>query len=91
VNKHTTDDIDANAFEIIWCDTTDNTISVTLPDSPNDYDIITIVDEKYTAENNNINVARNGNNIDNKDEDLSIDINGSYITLKFYSNNWYII
>ena len=73
-------------------DTSIKAITVTLPDNPNDNDVIYLFDGAYNAQNNNITVQRNGKNINGKNEDLICDVNGFYIILRFdgNKNGWYV-
>ena len=71
-------------------DTSSSAITVTLPANATLLvdDTIQIVDIASNAGSNNITVGRNGSEINNSAEDLTIDVNGAIVTL-IYSGSTY--
>lgn len=68
-------------------DCSSSAITLTLPANPNTGDIIKVVDYKENSATNNIILARNGQKIAGKDEDLVIDVNGAGFELVFSDTN----
>jgi hypothetical protein len=85
-----TDDYTTNIGDYILVDTTNNAITITLPDSPLTNDIIVVKDMKDNAENNSITINGNGNNI-NGEGTFVINVNGAKVKLLFINNEWLII
>ena len=77
--------------EMVFVDTTTSSITITLPASPVNGDVFKVVDGKKNSETNNIIVARNGNTIDNKSEDLIINYNGYGLLFVYDNGNYHII
>jgi len=79
INSNTT----AVDFKGYLIDASGNDVTLTLPVSPSEGDIVGVCDYTDSAETNTITIARNGNKIESESEDLIIDINGSGITLVY--------
>ncbi len=73
----------AGAENRLLADVSGGVLTVTLPASPLVGDQVQIIDVTGSAAVNNITVARNGNDIQNAAEDLTIDLNNSITTLVF--------
>jgi len=65
----------ANSFEGILADTSGGAWTLTLPESPSVGDIVAVSDATSSFSENNLTVARNGNNIQGEAEDLLCDLN----------------
>jgi hypothetical protein len=86
------DDYTASHMDIVWCDTvTNGEWTLTLPDSPNDYDWVEIIDYKANFDDNNLTVDRNGSTINGKDENLVVDDENTNIVLRCINGDWRII
>ena len=88
-------DYSAKNNELIVCDTSGATLSsgataytVTLPGSPEDGDVIRLMDGSGNAQNRPILVDRNGNNIDGDTDNLTCDANYFDVKLVFDTDNW---
>lgn len=64
-----------------FVDTTSAAITVTLPASPSAGDLVAVKDYAFTADTNNITLARNGSNIQGTANDFLIDTEGRSVTL----------
>ena len=64
-----------------FVDTTSAPITVTLPASPTAGDLVAVKDYAFTADTNNITLARNGSNIQGTANDFVIDTEGRSVTL----------
>ena len=73
--------------------TSTNEITLTLPASPADGDLLWIADGRNNAQNHPATVNRNGKKINENEEDLICDVNSFYIALVFNSSadSWYVI
>jgi len=84
-------DYDAVSGDFIYCDTVANgAFTITLPASPSVNDVISFLDIKAGFEDNNLTIARNGNNIMSLDEDMVVDKNNASLGLIFIDSNWRI-
>jgi hypothetical protein len=83
------DDLSVNSGSFLLVDTNSKSITITLPDSPVDNDVIKLKDIKNNASNNNVIVSGNGNTI-NGDDNLVVDVDGANIELVFI-NEWIIV
>ncbi len=82
---------DAVSGDFIYCNTvTNGSFTVTLPSSPALNDTVKILDIKAGFEDNNLTIARNGNNIMGLDEDMLVDKNNASLSLIFIDSNWRI-
>jgi len=61
---------------------------LTLPANPEFGDTVIIEDIASSFENRNLTVARNGNLIKGKDDDLEIDVNDIKVEMVFINNDW---
>ena len=74
-----------------FVDTSSKSINLTLPAKPNHNDTVMIGDGRNNAQNNPVNVLRNGKLINDKDEDLICDVNSFYVILRYDQNgSWYV-
>ncbi len=80
----------SNPGQFLLVDTSDKAITVTLPSNPVNGYKISIKDFKNNADNNNITVDGNSNNI-NDDSNLIIDIEGAKVDLMYYGDQWIIV
>lgn len=80
----------ATASDRILLDSSGGAFTVTLPAVAGvlEGDQIQLIEVGNSASSNNITVARNGANINGSAEDLTIDVNGSVVTL-LYTNGTY--
>lgn len=81
----------ASENDFIFCDTTGAGFTVTLPAAPNNFQKITIVDEKGTFGSNWLSVGRNGKTIMGLAEDMTIDKDNATVTLVYINNDWRLI
>jgi len=84
------DDYTAKHLDFVWCDTSDAEWTLTLPESPNDFDWVKIIDYTGSFDDNNLTVARNGSTIMGKDEDLTVDTENENFMLIAYAGDWRI-
>jgi uncharacterized delta-60 repeat protein len=70
---------------IAMVDTSISAISVTIPSTLTNGDTFDIIDAGYNSSTNNINISRNGHKINGKEEDFTLDINGSNVNLIYRS------
>lgn len=68
-------------------DSTGGAFTATLPASPADGDRVAFVDVATSAGDNNVTIARNGNNIQGAAEDLVLDVDDVSLILVFNSND----
>jgi len=73
----------AVAGDQLFVDTTQTTVTVTLPTSPAIGDEVVIIDARGTFANNAVAVNRNGQPINSATNNLSLNINGQAITLVY--------
>jgi hypothetical protein len=66
-----------------FVDTSSGAVTVTLPASPSAGDIVSLADYAGTATSNNINIARNGSNMEGNAADSKLDTNRDAVTLIF--------
>jgi len=80
----------ASVNDRILANSSSTAFTITLPASNTLFlnDTIQIIDIGASAATNNITVARNGAKIQNIADDLTIDINGSIITLVYTGSNY---
>jgi len=73
-----------------FVNTTSGVITATLPASPTLGDTISFIDEGNTFDTNNLTISRNGKPIQNNASDLTVNIEGSGLTLVFSNatNGW---
>jgi len=73
-------------------DSLKDTFKLTLPNNPSDKDMIYVMDGNYNAQNNPVTITGNGKKINGKNEDLTCDVNGFYIVIRYSANNgsWYV-
>jgi len=85
-----TSDFSATAGQGYFCDTTSNTITVTLPASPTSGDTIALVDYARTFATYNLTVGRNGNKIQGVASNSVISTSGAslYIVYMDATNGW---
>ena len=86
-----TSDYTASANDFIYADTSANAITVTLPATPLENDVISFLDVKGTFDTNPLSVARNGNNIMGLAEDLTVDTKNISFELRFINNDWRLV
>lgn len=81
----------ANSNELVLCNTTSASFTVTLPISPANGDMVGILDVNGTFRDRPLTVARNGKKIQDVTENWLIDIAGTYIELVYVQakNSWY--
>ena len=70
-----------SAGERIFANSTASAFTLTLPGSPIEGDTIQIIDVAGTFALNNVNIARNGQRIQNLPEDLTLNLNNAAITM----------
>jgi hypothetical protein len=72
---------------------TSNSRTLTLPANPTNNDIRFILDGVNNAQNNPVNIERNGKKINNSETNASLDVNGFFILLLFNEakDSWYLI
>ena len=78
-----TGDFTATSGSGFFVDTSSGAITVTLPASPSAGDIVSLADYAGTAASNNINIARNGSNMEGNAADSKLDTNRDAVTLIF--------
>jgi len=83
-------DYTAVAKDFILIDTSANVVTVTLPASPTNFDVISFLDYTGSFDTNNLTVARNGNNIMGLAEDMTVAVKNNSFDLIFYNNDWRI-
>ena len=83
-------DYTASNRDIIYCDTTNGAFTITLPESPSDFDWVKVIDYKASFDDNNLTVARNGSSIMGADEDLVIDTENASVMLSVIDGDWRI-
>jgi hypothetical protein len=83
----------ASVGELVRCDTTLGSFTVTLPTSPADGSIVNIVDVAGTFYTYNLNVARGGTNTVEGDTLVYLDINGTYASFVYNATgtNWKLL
>jgi hypothetical protein len=83
----------AVANDLVRCNTTAGSFSVTLPVSPNDGDVIGILDTYNTFGTNALTVLPNGNSIESDTTSYLLDISGTYVALIYNlaNTNWQIL
>jgi len=94
INKaFASDDSDVEADKWYFVDTSSKSITLTLPSDPDNYDTLRVSDRTNNAQNNAVTIDRNGNKINDSDDDLTCDVNGFYVTLTYDSDtgSWYVI
>ena len=74
-----------------FIDTTNNTVTVTLPATPDDGDIVKIIDVGANASNNNIIINGNTNNIQGSNTNLNIGINRTGTEVIFLTGKGWIL
>ena len=88
------EDFTALRFYTYFVNTTDNSINVTLPNSPEDGDWFVIVDLKNNFSENNVIIKYDNTNIDDVNGDYVLDGTNNYsnqIKFVFFENNWFIL
>lgn len=65
-------------------DVSTSALTLILPAQPSQGDNIQIIDAEGNAENNNITISRNGNNIESVSANYTIDANFETVTLTYY-------
>jgi hypothetical protein len=83
----------ASVGDLVRCDTTLGSFTVTLPTSPADGSIVNIVDVAGTFYTYNLNVARGGSNTVEGDTLVYLDINGTYASFVYNATgtNWKLL
>ena len=83
----------ASVGDLVRCDTTLGSFTVTLPTSPADGSIVNIVDVAGTFYTYNLNVARGGTNTVEGDTLVYLDINGTYASFVYNATgtNWKLL
>jgi len=85
-------DYTATSGDVIMCDTlTNGAFTITLPESPSDFDWVKVIDYKANFDDDNLTVARNGSSIMGADEDLVIDTENASVTLSAIDGDWRIV
>ena len=74
-----------------FIDTTSNTVTITLPASPDDGDIIKIIDIGANASTNNIIIDGNSKNIQGSNSNYNISINRTGTEFIFLTGNGWIL
>lgn len=69
------------AGERIFANSTTSSFTLTLPATPVEGDTVQIIDVAGTFALNNVNIARNGQRIQNLPEDLTLNLNNAAITM----------
>ena len=75
--------------DVVFCDTSGGTVTVTLPASPSTGDEVMFIDSNRTFNSNNLTVARNGSNINGAGSNLTtgpVTVQGAAFTLIYSSN-----
>lgn len=73
----------AVAGDRINANTTSAAFTITLPAAPATYTEVTLADHAGTWDTSNLTVARNGSNINGLGEDLTCDVDGKQILLRY--------
>lgn len=73
----------ATAGDRISANTSGASFTLTLPAAPSSYDEVTLADHAGTWDTNNLTVARNGSNINGAAADLTCDVEGKQIVLRY--------
>lgn len=73
----------AAAGDRINADTSSSAFTITLPSTPTNYTEVTLADHAGTWDTNNLTVSRAGSNINGLAEDLTCDIEGKQILLRY--------
>lgn len=81
------------AEERLLIDCSSGPITLTLPASPNDGDIVSFMHIDGDITSNTITISRNGNKIENISEDLIIDIENFKVELVYRESDlsWYFV
>lgn len=76
--------------DLVRCNTTTGPFNVTLPASPNDGTVVSIVDIANSFATNNLTVLPNGATVENDATSLILDLNGAYVSFVYTSatTNW---
>jgi len=86
------DDYTAVSGNVVWCDTaTNGAWTLTLPDNPDNFDWVKIIDYKANFDDDNLTVDRNGSTIMGVDEDLIIDTENAVVKLQVIDGDWRIV
>ena len=85
INISSTTEVQAGQKYLV--DTSSSAITLTLPSSPTQGDEIVFIDAAGNAENNNITINRNGNNIESVAANTVIDAAFETISLAYYDTN----
>jgi len=91
VYKTITADYTAVAYDGLDVDTSAGTITVTLPATPLEDDVIAFLDVKGTFDTNPLSIARNGNTIMGLAEDMVVDTKNISLKLRFTNNDWRLV
>jgi len=80
----------AEAGEGVVANTTSSSWTLTLPASPDEGDVVVIVDGGNSTNwnDNNLTVGRNNSTIEGNSSDLVLSVGGSAVTLIYTSNDW---
>jgi hypothetical protein len=83
----------ASANDLVRCNTTAGAFSITLPASPNDGDVVGILDVYSTFSTNALTVLPNGKTIESDATSYILDITGTYVPLIYNlsNTNWQIL
>ena len=91
VYKTITADITAVDHDGLNVDTSTNAITVTLPATPLENDVVSFLDVKGTFDTNPLSVARNGNTImGSADPTMKVSTKNMSLRLRFTNNDWRI-
>lgn len=80
-NRTVTTTGNVNAGERIFANATSGGFTLTLPASPSEGDTIQIIDVAGIFFTNNVTINRNGNKIQNLNENLVLDMNNAAVTM----------
>lgn len=78
-------------FQGFFVDTNTAAVTVTLPASPNDGEIIKVIDVGANASSNNITIARNGNNIQGVAQDLTVAVDRAAFEVIYLSSYGWVL
>lgn len=83
-----TSDYTANVNDFIKADTSASVITVTLPATPLENEVIGFLDKKGTFDTNPLSIARNGNLLMGKAEDMTVNTKNISFELIYINGDW---